>query len=341
MKVDAMTTRNAFRSTVLTTALLSALVAGCGGESPEKLMASGKEFLAKNDSKAAVIQLKNALQQNPNLGEARFLLGQALLESGDVAGAEVELRKALALNYAAEQTTPILARALLNSGQAKKVVDEFSKVELPAGEPSAALKTIVSAAYQAQGNREAAQASLNAALAAQADYAPALLASARLKAAGRDFAGASEIVDVILVKTPGNHEALLLKGSLAAVQGDANAALELYQKAVVAKPDFLMAHAAIINGLMQQGKIEDATKQLEALKKVAPKHPQTIYLDAQLSYQRKDYKAARELAQQLIKIAPTNPNALQIAGATEFQLGAFWYQYVLGTLYWNFIGYVK
>lgn len=323
MKVDPMRTRNLFRASVLTTALLSALVAGCGGESPEKLMASGKEFLAKNDNKAAVIQLKNALQQNPNLGEARFLLGQALLESGDIAGAEVELRKALALNYATEQTTPTLARALLSSGQAKKVIEEFSKVELPAGEPRASLKTIVSAAYQAQGNREAAQASLTEALAAQADYAPALLANARLKAANRDFAGASEIVDAVLVKTPDNHEVLLLKGSLAAVQGDAGAALELYQKAVVAKPDFLMAHSAIINGLMQQGKIEDATKQLEALKKVAPKHPQTIYLDTQLSYQRKDYKGARELAQQLIKIAPNNPSALQIAGAIEFQLGAF------------------
>lgn len=323
MKVDPMRTRNLLRASVLTTALLSALVAGCGGESPEKLLASGKDFLAKNDSKAAVIQLKNALQQNPNLGEARFLLGQALLESGDVAGAEVELRKALALNYAAEKAMPSLARALLVSGQAKKVIDEFSTVELPVGEPSAALKTIVSAAFQAQGNREAALASLTEALAAQADYAPALLAKARLKAANRDFAGASEIVDAVLTKTPDNHEGLLLKGSLAAVQGDVGVALDLYQKAIAAKPDFLMAHAAVVSGFMQQGKIDDAAKQLDALKKIAPQHPQTIYLGAQISYQRKDYKVARELAQQLIKIAPNNPSALQIAGAIEFQLGAF------------------
>lgn len=318
-----MNTRNVFRSAALTTAFLSALLAGCGGDSPEKLMASGKDFLTKNDSKAAVIQLKNALQQNPNLGEARFLLGKALLESGDVAGAEVELRKAIELKFATEQTTPLLARALLGAGQAKKVSDEFSKVVMPAGEPTAALKTIVSAAYQAQGNRDAAQANLVAALAAQPDYEPALLASARLKAADKDFTGALVIVDSILAKTPNSYEALLLRGSLASVQGESSVALDLFRKAIEIKPDFLIAHSAIINSLMQQGKFDEAVKQLDSLKKVAPKHFQTIYLDAQLSYQRKDFKATRGLAQQLLKMAPNNPNALQIAGAAEYQLGAF------------------
>lgn len=314
---------NKFRYAALSTVLLTALLAGCGGDSPETLIASSKEFLAKNDNKSAVIQLKNALQQNPNLGEARFLLGKALLESADAAGAEVELRKALELKYNAEQTVPLLARALLSTGQAKKITDEFSNIEVLAGEPTANLKTILSAAYQAQGNPEAAQTALSAALAAQPDYAPALLASARLKAANRDFDGSLAIVDGILAKSPKDPEALLLKGSLASIKNDQNGALELYRKAVDAKPDFLLAHSAIISGLMQQGKIDDAVKQLEALKKAAPKHPQTIYLDTQLTYQRKDYKAAKELAQQLLKISPNNPNALQIAGAIEYQLGSY------------------
>lgn len=318
-----MKNRSKFRSVALSTVLLTALLAGCGGDNPETLIASGKEFLAKNDSKSAVIQLKNALQQNPNLGEARFLLGKALLENADAAGAEVELRKALELKYSAELTVPLLARALLSTGQAKKITDEFSNIEVLAGEPTANLKTILSAAYQAQGNPEAAQTALSAALAAQPDYAPALLASARLKAANRDFDGSLAIVDGILAKSPIDPEALLLKGSLASIQNDQTGALELYRKAVEAKPNFLLAHSAIISVLMQQAKIDDAVKQLEALKKVAPKHPQTIYLDSQLTYQRKDYKAAKELAQQLLKVSPNNPNALQMAGAIEYQLGSY------------------
>ena len=61
--------------------ILTLLLAACGGESPESLIASSKAYMAKNDTKAAVIQLKNALQQNPTLAEARFLLGSALLET--------------------------------------------------------------------------------------------------------------------------------------------------------------------------------------------------------------------------------------------------------------------
>lgn len=310
-------------SSTISAALLTVFLGGCGGDSAESLIASSKDFLAKNDSKAAVIQLKNALQKDPNLGEARFLLGQALFESGDMAGAEVELRKALAQKYAPELTTPLLAKTLLATGQAKKVTDEFTKAEVPAGEPLASLKTTLSAAYAAQGNREIAESELAAALVSKPDFAPAQLADARLKASTQKFDEAQEIVNQVLAKNPGNYDALLLSGSLLSVKGDQAGAAALYRKAIEAKPDFLLAHSALITNLYQQEKLNEAITQIDALKKVAPNHPQTIYLDAQAKYQRKEYKAARELAQQLLKIAPNNSNGLQLAGAVEYQLRAY------------------
>ncbi len=85
-----------FRLSILAIALATSLLAGCG-EKPEAMVASAKEYLAKNDRSAAVIQLKNALQENPNLAEARLLLGKTQLQGGDLASAEKELRKALEL----------------------------------------------------------------------------------------------------------------------------------------------------------------------------------------------------------------------------------------------------
>ena len=74
-------------------ALLMALMLVACGEKPEAMLNSAKDYLAKNDSKAAVIQIKNALQSNPDLPEARYLLGVALLDGGDPVSAETELRK--------------------------------------------------------------------------------------------------------------------------------------------------------------------------------------------------------------------------------------------------------
>ena len=44
---------------------------GCGNNAAD-MLASAKAYMAKNDLKAATIQLKNLLQEDPKAGEGRF-----------------------------------------------------------------------------------------------------------------------------------------------------------------------------------------------------------------------------------------------------------------------------
>ena len=169
--------------------LLSLMLSACS-DSPDKMLSSAKDFMGKNDSKAAVIQLKNALQANPNMAEARFLLGKALLQGGDAVGAEAELRKARELKHPDDDTLPLLARAMLQQGQFRKLTDEFAKVELTQALAKADLLTSVAAGWAAQSKAEPFAAALEAALQAQPGFAPALIAQARAKAQQRDFDGA-------------------------------------------------------------------------------------------------------------------------------------------------------
>lgn len=317
MRITKIPTRAA-----LSVLLVSLLLVACG-DKPEVMISSAKDYLAKNDSKAAVIQIKNALQKSPDMPEARFLLGKTLLESGDVAGAETELRKALALNFPQDQTLPLLATALLAQGQAKKLTDEFGKTILADKTAQAALQTSLSSAYAAQGQAESAQASLDAALVASPDYAPAKLIQARQKGGQRDFDGALAIADEVISKNPQSFEAWKLKGDLLRyAKNQPTEALAAYRKSVEIKPDFLTGQAAAVTLLLQQGDLPEAASQIEQLRKIAPNIPQTKFLEANLAYQQKNLPAARELVQQVLRTAPNSVQGMQLAGAIELQLNS-------------------
>jgi cellulose synthase operon protein C len=303
--------------------LVSLTLAACGNDKPEDLIASAKAYLAKNDSKAAVIQIKNALQMDPNLPQARFLLGVALLEGGDPIGAETELHKALELKHPQELVAPLLARALLAQGQAKKLTDEWAKTELSQPAAKASFQTTLASAYAMQGKLGPSQAALNAALLAEPGYAPALILQARQKAGQNDLDGAMALVDEVIAKSPKDYEAWKLKGDLLRISRDKlTDALAAYRKAVESKPDFLAAHSAVVTVLLQQGNLTEAAAQVAQIVKFAPNHPQTKYLEAQLAYQKKDFKLARDQAQLVLKATPNNVQGLLLAGAIELQLNS-------------------
>ena len=136
---------------VVLSVFVSALLTGCEGESTEKMVLSAKGYLAKNDSKAAIIELKNALQKNPGLAEARFLLGRTLLHSGDATSAAVELRKAIDLKYPETQVVPELAKALNASQDYRKLTDQFGSTTLAERKATADLKSQIAMAYMYQG----------------------------------------------------------------------------------------------------------------------------------------------------------------------------------------------
>jgi len=303
------------------TALSLLLLPACGGESEEKLIASAKTYLDKNDNRAAVIQLKSVLQKNPQSGEARFLLGTSLRESGDPAAALVELRKAQELNIADERVLPELARTMLLVGEHAKVSGQYAGTELRDGKASADLATSVAAAFAMQGDKVKAREYSNRALQAQPGYTPAIILQAQLKASDKDLDGALFLLDEVLAKAPGDVRAGTLKGDLL-WQGRKNpdAALAAFRQVVATTPQAVSARAAIIGILVEQSKADEAKAELAELKKVAPNHPDTLFLEARAAFQNKDYKATRDITARLLKFMPDNVAALELAGAAEFRL---------------------
>lgn len=189
------------RTPLLLLSLLSSavLLAACGSKSEADLIASAKANLQSRNVPAATIELKNALQKNPNSGEARYLLGRALLDSGDPVAGQVELQKAADLQYNISLVVPALARAMLEQGEHRKVIDTYAKFILPDTKAQSELMTTVATAYARNGDRETAEATLNKAMEATPGLPAALLMRARLLADKGDRAGANNLLTLSLI----------------------------------------------------------------------------------------------------------------------------------------------
>lgn len=311
-------------------ALATALVAGlaaCGGPGTDKLLEQASASLAKKDVDAARVHLKTALQQSPDNGQARFLLGQLLLDSGDAVGAEVELRRALELQHPEQQVLPALASALLGQNKGALLLQQFGNTKLADSAAQARLQTTLAMAEAGSGNTDAAATRLDDALRDQPEYTPALLLRARLAAAGGDRADALAQVKALLARQPDLADAWQLQGDLLLLRPPAGQpapptapAIAAYQEALKRQPANSAVHAAIIGLHLGAGDVPAATTQWQALQKAAPQSAQTVFFEAVLASQKGEHKRTRELTQTLLRNAPNNLQVLLLAAQAELQL---------------------
>ena len=297
----------------------TALLFTACSKSSEELLALAKVSLEKNDSKAAVLHLKSSLQLKPNVAEARFLLGKALLQSGEQASAAAELQRAIDLGYPPVQAVPPLLEALLATQQFKEMTDQYSDADFPDKEAMAQVKTRLAAAYASQGNPQKASAYAEEALLAQPDYSPALVLKARLLAQAKKVDEAFGLADKVVSANPSDPDAWYLKGELLGYfRQDREGAKSAYAQAISVKPDFIAPRTAIISLLLSQGDLKQAGAQIEELRKLSPRLPQVAYFDAHMAYLQRDNAKARQLTLDLLKYAPRSPQVLQLAGAVAY-----------------------
>lgn len=296
---------------------------GCGPESAQSLVAKGQAELVRKDPRAAVVHFKGALQADPSATATRLLLGRALVEANDSRGAIVELTKALEQQADPSEVMPALARALLDSGQYKKLLEAHAGVNLSNNLAQAAFKSHLGLAWSFAGNRQKTDAAIAAALTAVPDYADALILQSRLMLNRRELDGALVVIDKVLARDPSLPQAWQVKGeALAAKQTDVPGAEAAFRKAIEIDGKFVPAHSSLVISRIRAGDMVGGKKQLSLLQGVAPGSAETRFLQAQVAYLEKDYVKAREGVQQVLRVAPENPNLLQLAAAVEWSGGS-------------------
>lgn len=299
------------------------LTTGCGRETPQTLVAAAKAASDKRDHRAAVVHLKSALQADPKNLETRLLLGQAMLKAGDPAGAAIELTKLHDAKMADERVLPALTRALLLLGEERRLATLYGDVELSDREAQAALKANVASAWAALGDRPRTEAALKKALELSPDHTAAIVLRARIVAGAGDLAGALKLAEGVVARDPAAYEAWHLLGEVHLHgQNDRAKATEAFRRSLAIEPANVQAHLALLAMHIRDRDIASARAQADELRKVLPRHPQMVFVDAQLAFHDGNYPRARELTQAVLKLAPSHTGVLLLAGAIEGQLGS-------------------
>ena len=288
-----------------------------------------KQFYEKNQWRAAMIELKNALQKNSQNTEARQLLGMLYLDIGEGAPAEKELRRASDSLPTKGQFSAQIARAMLLQRQPEKVLAEFSPPNFADSDASPELLSVRAEALAALGKFEAAQSTLAQAISQDPIPVPVMLSAARVALARGVMTEAQDWVRRALERAPADANGWLLSGDLALLANKNDDAVQGYQRVLdldqrqLLTQRIIRARVGMVFALMAQDKQDAALPHIEALLAANPKHFLSNYLRGLAAYKKTDYKTALEYLQRSNESAPPNSPVTALLGSVHYALGNY------------------
>lgn len=311
------------RPLILATAIQLAL-AGCGAElTPAEYVRKAQTHLDQGDLQAASVELANALKQDPNLMEARWLMAQLALQTGDAARAERDVRQAITFGLPRATGQLTLVRALLLQGDIERALTETSI--LPEGASAHDRATLLGLRAQALIlNADSAQARtvLDKALALDDKATTALVGMAVLHFVNREFDPARSWVMRALEVDAELPEAWSTLGELELAENHPTEAKAAYDKAVKFRkhPSLDRARRAIAS--IQLKHLDDAAADIEALKQRGwGQHPYVNYVAGLLHFNQENFtEAATALEASLAADPSFLPTRLYLA-TTRLRLG--------------------
>lgn len=307
---------------VLMTSLLLVVLAGCG-KSPEERLQAGSAFLDKRDYKAAILEFKSLLQEEPGNREARLLLGKTYLANGAYADAEKELAKAREQGGSNDDVLPALARAWLKQNQPQKVVELELPTTVMSGKALASMHVLRAEALLMQNKKDQAMTVMAQAEKADPNLPELLLLKARQAASERNLQEAYRLADAALVSNPKFVDGLYFKAAMLEAEGKSEMAIQAYQEALKIDAKDWRSHLAISDIQLRLGQKDSGAKSLQTAETLAPNAPLVKYARGMFELRNNNLKAANESLTQFLQVAPDYLPAQLASAMANLGLGNF------------------
>ena len=272
----------------------------------------------------AMIETRNLLQKNGLHADAQLLLGRIFAAQGDTASAEQEIRKAEKLGMDHGTVTVALAEALLTGGQFQRLIDEIKPGAESSADNTEIAAELLAARGQAQlslGRQQEAAVSFNAARVAAPACVRALLGQAQLALLAKDTAGAAVLADSAFAARPKSLDVWLTRADIAQAGGKPEQAIQALEQAIRHTPGNIMPRLAAARLQIDSDKFSDAQALLDAVRKMAPRHPLVNHTQAVLHLRQRQFAPAREAAALAVAAAPDYVPAVRLLAEAELETG--------------------
>lgn len=314
----------ATRSILLVVAMGVALAACDAWVSAQTRVERAQKQLDKANYRAAMTDLKTALEAEPDNVAARILLARLSLQLGDIQSAEKEIQRATVSGATAEQVSELQYETLL----AQQRFDDLAQLLEKRTAPPNRRALYQSRLQSAQGKAAEAEQTLKIALEAAPDDADLLVDSAGLAAARGDLQPAMDLPERI-AKSPGPYvRALMLRGSIRLARGQYREALAELLKAqesgrtVLSIPEKLTLATYITEAHLALEDADGANRSLAMLDQWAPEVATTHYLHARIAMLKRDPATVVTECQKALRADPQHLQAQLLLAAAHVGQGS-------------------
>ncbi len=277
-------------------------------------------YVQDEEHRAAIIELKNALQKNPKSINARLMLGEVYLSMGDGASAEKELERAKKLNANRDTWVVSLTKARLLQQNYHDVLRETEELaELPVALQAQLLSMRGDALLKNRRLEEALKAFQQAGT-LQPEAPLPLVGIAMVQLASNQVDEAKTTLNELLGKFPDNARALTIRAEIFARERNEDAALEDYSAALTQQPQNIPALFGRASIYLSKGNAKLAKPDIEELDALVPGHPKQNHLKAVLAFLEKKYPEAERHLQEVLRIQPKNVQSQLLMGVVSFSL---------------------
>ena len=287
------------------------------GPSAAEHVAAAKEHSDDGDIRAAIVELKNALQKNSQMVLARQLLAELYVDAGQGDAALNEIGLARGLGAPAGDLEVLRLRAMLLERQFAQVLEALDDQVLPDGTVNVLL--LRGGAELGLKHHEAARRAFNKVEEIDPGNVDGQLGLAKVAFAAKRFETARNLAE----GAGDNREALLLRGKMELVTGNFDDAQHLFEQVLsVSELDF-DAHLGLIRAQLGNGDAAAADRQVRDAESIWSGHPLLLHSSALGALLRADLEEARSKLRAVLGAIPDHiPSHLTLA-AVYFQSETF------------------